>query len=596
MDSVSLLSLGWQGWFAISVVIGVFGVLVSTNLPSDYIFLGGLGVLLLTGVVDTKEALSGFSSSGLVTVGVLYVVVTGLRETGGLMWMARHVLGRPKTCRKAQLRLMLPVSALSAFLNNTPVVALFIPVVIEWSRKISVPASRLLIPLSYASIFGGICTLIGTSTNLIVNGLTQERFHNDGLHMFEITKIGVPCTVVGILFVIMFRRLLPDRRTFDDDVKNPREYTLEMNVPSGSRLVGKTIQSGGLRHLSGAFVAELIRGDEIISAVQPNEVIQTGDRLVFVGNIDSVRELYDQGGLTPAPDQVFKLDAPRHKRCLVEAVVSNTCPLVGKSIREGHFRNRYNAVVIAVARNGERLGGKIGDIVLRPGDTLLVESHAGFVTRQRDSRDFYLVSAMDDTTPKQLDKAPLAFAILLGMVVLAAIGWLSMLKAAMLAAGLMLVTGCCSFTQARRNIEWHVLLTIAAALALGVALEKTGAAKALAGSLLGMTGSHPWVALAMVYLLTSFFTEIITNNAAAALIFPVAMNTAESLGVNTMPFIICIMIGASASFATPIGYQTNLMVYGPGGYRFGDYFRIGLPLNAVIGCVTVVLSPFIWPF
>jgi di/tricarboxylate transporter len=596
MDSASFLSLTWQGWFALATVAATFGIFMCTNLPSDCVFLGGLSALLLAGVIDIKEALAGFSSSGVITVGVLYTVVAGLRETGGLIWIAQHVLGHPRTCRGAQFRLMAPVTMLSAFLNNTPVVALFIPVVMEWSRRIRVPASRLLIPLSYASIFGGICTLIGTSTNLVVHGLVQERYHNEGLHMFEITKIGIPCAVVGILFVALFRKLLPDRQTFGDGVRNPREYTLEMEVLPGGPLTGKTIQGGGLRHLPGAFVAELIRGQEILSAVPPEEILQAGDRLVFVGNVDSMRTLYHQGGLRPAPDQLFKLDTPRHKRCLVEAVVSNTCPLVGQSIREGRFRDRYNAVVIAVARNGERLGGRIGDIVLCPGDTLLIESHAGFITRQRDSRDFYLVSAMEDTTPKRLDKAPWAFAILVGMVAAAAFGWLPMLKAALLAAGLMLITGCCSFGQARQNIEWHVLLTIAAALALGGALEKTGAAKALAGSLLSLTAERAWLTLAVVYLTTTFFTEIITNNAAAALVFPVAMNVAEGLSVNKMPFIICIMIAASASFATPIGYQTNLMVYGPGGYRFTDYLRIGLLLNFLIGIVTVILCPLIWPF
>jgi di/tricarboxylate transporter len=453
-----------------------------------------------------------------------------------------------------------------------------------------------MIPLSYASIFGGVCTLIGTSTNLIVNGLVQARYRHEGLHMFEIAKIGIPCAAAGILFVILLPRLLPDRKAFQEIVENPREYTLEMQVTPGSPLEGKTIESGGLRHLPGVFLAELIRDDHVISAVAPDEALLANDHLVFVGNVDSMKTLYDQKGLSPAPDQLFKLDAPRHQRCLVEAVVSNTCPLVGKSIREGRFRDRYNAVVIAVARNGERVTGRIGDIVLRPGDTLLVESHAGFIPRQRDSRDFYLISPIEGSSPKRFEKAPLAFAILTGMVVAASVGWCSMLKAALLAAGLMLATGCCSPSQARRNIEWEVLLTIAAALGLGSALDTTGMARLLAGNLLSLTGGSPWVALAMVYLVTSIFTSIITNNAAAALVFPVAMNTAEQLSVSTMPFIMCIMIAASASFATPIGYQTNLMVYGPGGYRFSDYLRIGVPLNFVVGGVAVLLSPLIWPF
>jgi len=596
MNVEALLALTWQGWFAIGTVVVTFGILVVASLPSDYVFLGGLTALLLAGVLDPGSALAGFSSPGVVTVGALYVVVTGLRETGGLIWVAQHVLGHPQTSRGAQFRLMMPVTILSAFLNNTPVVALFIPVVTAWARRIRVHASRLLIPLSYASIFGGICTLIGTSTNLVVHGLVQERFQNDGLHMFEITKIGVPCAVVGMLFVMGFRRLLPERRSFDEDIENPWEYTLELEVSESGSLVGRTIQEAGLRNLPGAFVAELVRGQEILSAVPPDEILQSGDRLVFVGNVESVRTLYHQAGLRPAPDQIFKLDSPRHKRCLVEAVVSDTCPLAGLSIREGRFRERYNAVVIAVARNGERLAGRIGDVVLRPGDILLVESHAGFLARQRESRDFYLASVMEDTTPKRLEKAPLALAILVGMVAAVAMGWLPMLTAAFLAGALMLVAGCCSFGQARQSIEWHVLLTIAAALALGRGLDVTGAAQALAEALLSLTGSHAWLALGAVYLTTVVFTEVITNNAAAALVFPIAMSTAEGLGVNPMPFIICIMIGASASFATPIGYQTNLMVYGPGGYRFSDYMRIGLPLSILLGSLTVLLAPLLWPF
>ncbi|MBM4310545.1 MAG: SLC13 family permease [Deltaproteobacteria bacterium] len=596
MEHISLLELGWQAWVTIALVVSILGVLVCTRLPSDYVFLGGLGILLLSGILDPSEAFAGFGSQGVVTVAVLYIVVAGLKDTGGLSWISRHVLGHPKSYRAAQLRLMLPVCGLSAFLNNTPVVALFIPAVTDWCRRIRVQPSRLLIPLSYASIFGGVCTLVGTSTNLVVNGMVQTRYGSTGLHMFEITKIGLPVAVVGVVFVLALSRLLPSRRAFDEIVSDPREYTLELRVTPGGSIENKTIEAAGLRQLPGAFLADVIRDDRIITAVAPDEVLRADDRLVFVGNVDSLKTLYGYQDLYPASDQIFKLDTPRHERCLVEAVVSNTCPLVGKSIREGRFRERYNAVVVAVARNGERVQGRLGDIVLRPGDTLLVEAHAGFIPRQKDSRDFYLVSEVGDSSPLRFEKAPVAFAILSVMVTVAAFGWLSMLKAALLAAALMLITGCCSHASARRSIEWDVLLTIAAALGLGLALEKTGAANALAGSLLGVAGSNPWIVLAMVYLATSICTEVITNNAAAVLVFPIAMYTAEQLGVSSMPFIMCIMVAASASFATPIGYQTNLMVYGPGGYRFGDYLRIGIPLNLTIGCVSVALAPLIWPF
>jgi di/tricarboxylate transporter len=591
------MELGWEAWLTLGVIVSVLTLLVTTRLPADFIFVSGLGVLLISGVLDAKTALSGFSAPGMITVGVLYVVVAGLQETGGLQWISHHVLGHPKGPRRAQLRMLAPVVSLSAFLNNTPVVAMFIPVVTEWCRRLRISPSRMLIPLSYASIFGGICTLIGTSTNLVVNTMVQSRFHNAGLSMFEIAKLGVPCALAGVVYLVLFsHKLLPGRKAAEEVFENPREYTLELEISPKSPLVGSSIEKSGLRHLPGAFLAELIRGGQVLSAVSPDEVLLEGDRLVFVGNIDSMRELCNQRGLQPATDQLFKLDAPRHQRCLVEAVVSNTCPLVGKTIRESRFRNIYNAVVIAVARNGERLSGKIGDIRLRAGDMLLIESHAGFIPRQKDSRDFYLVSGVENSTPRRFEKAPWAFVILIGMVLAVALGWLDMLPAALLAAGAMLLFRCCSTSQARHSIEWNVLIVIASALGLGLALEKTGAASTIAGLLLGLVNDQPWWALAMVYLVTTVFTEIITNNAAAALVFPIAMSTAEKLGVNPMPFITCIMIAASASFSTPIGYQTNLMVYGPGGYRFSDYLRIGIPLNLIFGAIAVLLAPLIWPF
>jgi di/tricarboxylate transporter len=591
------MEMSAAAWGTLGLIALLFGILIFTKLPADFVFLGGLGVLLLTGVLDAKEGLAGFGSSGLVTVGVLYIVVAGLQETGGLSWVSERVLGRPRGWRRAQARLMAPVALLSAFLNNTPVVAMFIPIVSEWSRRIRVQPSKLMIPLSYASILGGMCTLIGTSTNLVVDGLYQHRFGTAGLPIFEITKLGVPCAIAGMAYLIVAgRRLLPDRKTLDEVFENTREYTLELRVNDNSPLIGRSIEASGLRNLPGAFLAELVRGETVFSAVAPSEILRAGDRLVFVGNIESIRTLYHQQGLQPATDQLFKLDGPRHQRILVEAVVSNTCPLVGKSIREGRFRNHYNAVVIAVARNGERIRGKIGDIVLQPGDTLLIESHAGFVPRQRDSRDFYLIRSVEDTTPRRFEKAPIALLILVGMVLAAAFNLLSMLNAAIAAAFLMIATGCCSFGQARRGIEWNILVVIGAALGLGFALEKTGAAAGVTGLLLGASAENPWIALAMIYLATTLMTEVISNNGAAALIFPIAMGTAERLAVSPMPFLFCVMIAASASFATPIGYQTNLMVFGPGGYKFSDYLRIGTGMNILIGLVAVGLAPFIWPF
>jgi di/tricarboxylate transporter len=489
------------------------------------------------------------------------------------------------------------VAAVSGFLNNTPVVAMFLPAVIDWARQNRLSVSKLLIPLSYAAILGGTCTLIGTSTNLVVNGLLTTEAGLPSLRMFDITWVGLPAALVGGAYLVLLGRwLLPDRRPVMSDLDDPREYTVEMVVESTSPLAGKTIEAAGLRHLPGMYLVEIERDGEVLPAIGPQHRLRAGDRLVFAGVVESVLDLQRFRGLVPASDQVFKLGVPRPERCFTEAVVSDSCPLVGKSIREGRFRNVYNAAVIAVARNGERVRGKIGDITLRPGDTLLLEADPGFADRQRNSRDFFLVSRLPDSRPLREDRALVAMAILAGMVLTATLGWLSMLQAALLAAGLMLVTRCINGAAARGAVDWTVLITIAASFGLGHALETTGAARFVAERLIALAGGDPWLTLAVVYLVTMVFTELITNNAAAVLVFPIALSTSQALGVSFLPFAIAIMMAASASFSTPIGYQTNLMVYGPGGYRFTDYFKVGIPLNLLLAAVTIALVPRIWLF
>jgi di/tricarboxylate transporter len=364
-------------------------------------------------------------------------------------------------------------------------------------------------------------------------------------------------------------------------------------------------------------LAEIDRDGMVLPAVSPDERLRANDRLVFVGVVDSVVDLQRTRGLKPATDQVFKLDSPRTQRCLIEAVVSNTCSLVGKTIRDGRFRSNYNAVVLAVARNGERLPGKIGDIELRTGDTLLLEAHPSFVEQNRNSRDFFLVSELQDSNPPHYEKAGVALTILVGMILAASVDWawlvnpiraamgksaiqgdvsVPMLYAAVIAAGLVILTRCVSVEKAKRNLNSDILLAIAASFGISFALEKTGAAKALADAMTSVAGGNAWMTLAMLYLGTVVVTELVTNNAAAALMFPLALETAKGLGVNHFPFVIAIMVGASAGFATPIGYQTNLMVYGPGGYKFSDYLKLGVPLDLLIAIVTVALAPLVWPF
>ncbi|MEK6799937.1 MAG: SLC13 family permease [Planctomycetota bacterium] len=587
-----------EAWITVGVLLIIFASLAFTRVAPDLVFVGAVVLLMTFGVITPKDALSGLSNEGVITVAVLYVVAAGLRETGVMGAIAQILLGQPKSITHAQIRMMVPVAAMSAFVNNTPIVAMWLPVLDEWSKKFRISPSKLMLPLSYAAIFGGVCSLIGTSTNIVVAGLLkQETDLGRALGLFEISGVGIPCAVVGLVYVIVASRwLLPDRRPATQTFGDPKEYTVEMLVEANGPLIGKTIEQAGLRQLRGMYLMEIGRGEDLLPAVGPHERLLAGDRLVFVGIVDSVVELQKIRGLAPATDQVFKLDSPRVRRTLIEAVVSNTCPLVGKTVREGRFRTIYNAAIIAVSRNGARIQKKIGDIVLQPGDILLLEANPNFLDQHRESRDFYLVSRIEGYNAPRHERAWVAGLIFLAMVIVAGMEWLTVLHAAMLAAGLMIITRCCSSSIARANVNWEVLVAIAASFGIGAAMEKTGAARMLAEALLGVAGDHRMGALAVTYLMAMICTEVLTNNAAAVLMFPIGLATATALGVSYMPFIMAIMLAASFGFATPLGYQTHLMVYGPGGYRFSDFVKMGLPLDLLMGVVAVPLIPWFWPF
>lgn len=599
----------WQGWATIAVVGLMIAGLVRGRVGSDVVIAAGVALLVLLGVLTPAEALSGMANPGMITVAVLYVVVCGMTETGAVRWLGTLLLGRPRTRTGGLFRLMLPVAALSGFVNNTPIVAMMIPAVREWARQRGWSASAFMMPLSYAAILGGTCTMIGTSTNLVVQGEWTSA-GNAPLGMFSIAAIGLPVAVAGLAYIMLFgRRLVPERLPVLGTREDARSYTAEMVVAAGGPLPGKTIEQAGLRHLPGLFLAEIDREGVILAAVGPNEMLEADDRLVFVGDVASVVDLQKIRGLEPATNQVVKLNEPRPSRVLIEAVVSNTHPLIGQTIREGRFRSRYNAVVIAVARNGERVRGKIGDIVLRQGDVLLLEAPKGFVDDHRDARDFYLVSEVSDSTPVRHNRAAISIAIVVLMVLIATIEpvmpfpsvaggpiRLGMLHAAVIAAGLMLLLRCCSGWQARKSVDWVVLVTIAGSLAMGQALESSGAADALGHLVIGVSGSNPWVTLALIYLSTMVLTELITNNAAALLMYFVAKSAADKLGVDFMPFVYAIMVAASAAFTSPLGYQTHLMVMGPGGYRFTDFVRAGLPLNLIAMAVACTITPLVFGF
>jgi di/tricarboxylate transporter len=578
------------------VIAVCFSLLVFSRIPADAILIGGVCVLLVLNIITPEEALVGMSNEGMATVAVLFVVARGLAQAGVVSWISNNLFGRPNNLASAQFRVMLPVAGLSSILNNTPVVAMLVPAVSDWAKRNKLSVSQLMIPLSYAAIIGGTCTLVGTSTNLVINGMLREQSGTAALAMFDLAWIGVPCVIVVLAFTIGFSRwLLPHRGGCQDQFEDARQYIVEMEVEVDSPLVGKSIEDAGLRQLPGMFLVEIDRAGHLITAVSPKEILRSEDHLIFAGDVRSVVELKNIHGLKVAERQVFKLQSGAHARCLVEVVVSPNFPSLGKTVRDSQFRNHYAAAIIAMTRDGERIKTKIGDIELKPGDTLLLETHNEFVSQQRYSKDFLLVSEIENSRPVRHDQRGTATAILVVMIAMVTLGVLSMFKAAVLAAGMMIVTRCLSIQEAKQSIDWQVLLVIAASIGLGGALDKTGGAMVIANTMVGAVAGSAIGSLVVLFILTAGFSAVISNLAAAVLLFPVAVAVSQQLGVDLTPFSVTLMMAASTCFSTPIGYQTNLMVYGPGNYQFVDFMKIGAPLTLLVGITTVCIVPIIWP-
>jgi len=589
--------MAWEIWFTLAIVVTVLVTLATTPAPTEVVLLGAMIVLSIVGVISPSQALSGFSSPGVMTIAALYVVIAGLRETGAIAWFSQLVFGRPKSLVSAQAKLMGAGGLLSTVINNTPVVAMFIPIAQEWSARYGFPISRLLLPMNNVVILAGLCTLIGTSTNLAVYGLLIQTRPEATLGLFDLVWIGVPLSLIGFVYALTFSRsLLPNRQGPMEQLENAREYAFQVRIHGNGPLVGKTIAEVGLRNLKSAYVLEIERERRLLTSVGPDEVLRAEDRLTCVGVVDAIKDLRRMPGLSIAEEQGFTLNLRHTQRQLVEIVLSPTSPLINQTVRKSNFRDLYGAAIISISREGSRIAGKVGDIVFRPGDTLLVETSPHFVDKHRYSRDFLLLSALQDSTPPDFRRAPLAFAILLLMIVFATLEWVPLFEASFIAAGLMVATGCLTMQTATRSIEYHIVAGIAASFALGVALMESGAASLIGDALVSFAAGSPWLVLVALYVCTALVTELITNNAAGVLMFPIAMSVAQVTGVNYMPYVIVVMVAASAGFITPIGYQTNLMVYGPGGYRFIDFVRFGLPLSIMCGIVTVIIVPRVWSF
>ncbi|QGJ71333.1 Di-and tricarboxylate transporter [Planctomycetales bacterium 10988] len=615
----------WEPWCTLGIVLIAFWLLQSRNAPPDLVFLLALILVTMLGILDVEEALAGFANPAVIVIGALFVVAAAMRSTGALDWLGEMILGKAHDEKSALRRLSIPVIFLSALINNTPIVAMLVPMILRWCRQRKVSPSRILLPLSYLAILGGTCTLIGTSTNLVVNGLllaeqarlqtvnaAPELMHDlRDMHFLEIGFVGIPCALVGLIYLLTWgRKLLPNRVELMERLgEERREYLVEMMVQPDCRLIGKTVEDAGLRHLPGLFLIEIDRDGEVITPVTPQDVIHESDHLIFTGVVSTIVDLEKIQGLTPVADLSYELNPKaRSRRHLSEAVISSSSPLIGKTIRAANFRTNYSAAVVAVHRNGHRLEGKIGDVILKPGDTLLLQTRTHFADSFRDSSDFYLVSSVEGSRQGRHDRIVVAF-ILLGLLVvgltLSSFYWLfpegspftspSILSLAV--AGLMIAFRCIPLKEARAAIDLQVLLTIAAALGLGKAMQQSGAVELIASGVVNSIGPHhPFFLLIFIYLITLIFTEMVTNNAVAALMFPLAVAIAIEGDLSPRPFVMAIALAASCSFITPIGYQTNLMVMGPGSYRPSDYFRIGWPLSLLIMITATTLIPWVWPF
>lgn len=598
-----------DGFIVVSLIVLMVIALAREMLRPGLVLFTAAGLMMALGIISAQEVASGFANIGMLTVAILFLVSEGIRQTGALNRFAHFFLPKKRGSIPFMLpRVMLPVSVLSAFLNNTPIIIIFGPMVKKWAEKLNLSSQKFLIPLSYATIFGGMCTLIGTSTNLVVHGLMIDNGLN-GFSMFELGKIGVPVLVVGTLYVAIFGNwLLPGAKIkLNTPSRNSREYFYDLIVTRGSSLIGLELKAGRIKELKNLVLHSVERDGKVIKPVGEGIIIQENDILLVAGKSDSLNVIIAMESVKLRGVDELKGIIPKSELRQYEAVIAPRFPGIGQTITEFNLVEHYKAVVLAIHRNGERITTNLGHLRLKAGDSLVLLTDDKFIKNWGDSKIFYLTSYIGEhkTNGGSL-KRWLALIILLLMIAGATFGKyfytpraisFDMFYFAALAAILMVWLKILPAQQYTKVVSWDILITIAMSLAISKAMQNSGAADALARTTINFSKSFgPLGVLAAVYLITTLFTEIITNNAAAALVFPIALSAANQMGIDPKPLFVAIAIAASASFSTPIGYQTNLIVQGIGNYKFTDYMKIGLPINIVSFAVTVILVPYIWHF
>lgn len=578
-----------DGWITLAVLAAmVFGLVRGLVSPPAGI-IGATAVLFVLGVTTASEAFSGFSNTAPITVAGLYVIAGAVEKTGALQPVVSKLLAQPKAVRLDLARLVLPSAFGSAFLANTPIVAMLTPAVTRWADEKGRSASTFLIPLSYATIFGGAVTAIGTSTNLVASGLLEEEGLG-ALGLFELAKIGLPLAVLGLLLIMVLAPILLPERRRPRRAEAGRSFTVRMMVEAGGAADGESVGDVGLRALSGVYLVEIERPGLVIAPVRPTQTLRGGDTLVFAGGVDDIVDLQGISGLIAAESDAHdELNAERDV-AFFEVVIGPSSTLAGRTAAEVGFRQRYSGAILAVHRSGEQLGGKLGTARLRTGDTLLVVAEKGFRRRWRDSGEFLLVSRLDAEMPTASQKSIWAWAAIALVVLLPLLNVLSVTRSTILAAILLVAAGVLRPREARDAVDVNVVLMIGGAFGLGQAVSSSGLADQISNTLLNSIGSAgTFGAVVGVVLTTMVLTELITNAAALALVFPIAIDVAERSGLDPRLMVMGAAIAGSASFLTPVGYQTNTMVYGPGGYRFTDYLRLGTPLSILAVVVTSTL-------
>lgn len=603
--------MGYELILILVVLFLAFFALAIDLWSPDAVLLSALAIITAGGVLNLEQALLGFGNSTLLALGSLYIIAAALRESGALDRASEFILGREtRSIRRILIRLCPSVTVYSAFLNNTPIVAMGIPAIRSWSKKNRIPVSKLLMPLSFAAILGGICTLIGTSTNLITHGLLQSHGF-EGFSFFELSLLGIPCAIAGLFYLIVFSpQLTPARRDIRYQEEKKRELLVELEVTQGANVVGKTVEESGLKTFPGFYLSRINRDDREIAPVPDEEVLRAGDHLLYSATGGVAAKMPDLSGypglqLALLPPRQIKSDREKNRE-LHQVVVKEGSRLIGSTIEEGKLLDRFGAAVTGVRRKGKRIDQPLGDFVLHAGDVLLLDTGRGFRGAYEETPDFFLTSEAGGEGPG--DKKDIkehrpggkdlyvSVAVLLGVVASVAFGGMHIALAGILGVVVLLSFGVIEAGEARESVDWTVLIVIGAALGLGKAMEESGAAVIIANWLVEFTSAYgPRAVLAGVVITTVILTEIITNNGAVALMFPIVLSIAEVQGFEARGLFIAMTIAASMSLISPIGYQTNLMVYGPGNYKFTDFFKVGFPLQITLWIIVIILAPIIWP-